>query len=845
MTHRSISRERWAKLEHLVDAALELEPDERSDFANAACSGDPALRDELKSLLAACEQSDDVLSSPAAIAYAPLLNEPDDMLPERLGAYRLIREVGRGGMATVYLADDSKHARQVAIKVMHSRIARLIGPDRFLREIEIAAGLSHPHILPLHDSGETRLENADRDADPILFFVSPFVAGETLRNLLEREKRLSADDTVRLGREIALALDYAHRQGVVHLDIKPGNILLQDGHAVVADFGIARAMSSIGSAFVGDTLLTEQGPLMGTPSYMSPEQARGDSDIDGRSDIFSLGCVLYEMVTGERPHSTDTSLLNERVPRALANVIRRAMAPGRADRFACAGDLARSLSESIAPAVDPITRVSRTTIGVLIGVALVLVGWLASAAARRGAAADVAAPAIVPAKSIAVLPFMNMADKDEEYFSDGLTGDLIDLLQKSTDLRVTARGSAFRFHEPDIDIKDVAHQLGVAYLLRGHVKKTDKQIRVITELDRASDGAVVWRETYNGTLDGIFALQDEIAEKTVNELKTTLLADALMAGTKTRNAESYNLVLRGRYFMAQPRQENLANAVAYFEEALRSDSTNASAYAGLARAYRVQAGEGWRPVAEGYRLSREAAKTAIALDPQLAEGYEALAYVQSAYDWDWDAAEASYRRALELEPGNAEVLRSAALLMAKLGRLDEAIVGLRKAVDRDPLVNTYSALSYVLGAAGRWDEAEGAARTALALGPSTVLRHFNLARALLFQGKQIAALNEVELEKGESWRLMGRAVVNYALGNMEESNKALDEYKSRFSSHVAAQIADVYAYRQEIDSAFVWLDRAYEEHDPGIADIQNDPWLQSLRRDSRYMRLLQKMRLAR
>ena len=181
-----------------------------------------------------------------------------------------------------------------------------------------------------------------------------------------------------------------------------------------------------------------------------------------------------------------------------------------------------------------------------------------------------------------------------------------------------------------------------------------------------------------------------------------------MASTKTRNAESYNLVLRGRYFMAQPKQDNLANSVTGLREALRSDSSNASAYAGLARAYRVQAGEGWRPLAEGYQLSRDAARKAIALDPQLAEGYEALAYVQSAYDWDWDAAEASYRRALELEPGNAEVLRSAALLMAKLGRLDEAIVGLRKAVDRDPLVNTYSALpATYLGAAGRWDEAEG------------------------------------------------------------------------------------------------------------------------------------------
>jgi serine/threonine-protein kinase len=843
MANRSMSRERWARLEHLVDAALELEPHERARFAESACT-DPGLREELKALLLACDQSDDAFSTPAAVAYAPLLTEPDDTLPERLGAYRLIREVGRGGMATVYLADDSKHGRQVAVKVMHSRVARLIGPDRFLREIEIAAGLSHPHILPLHDSGETRVENASGDAEPILFFVSPFVAGETLRDLLRREQRLPADDAVRLGREIALALDYAHRQGVVHLDIKPGNILLQEGHAVVADFGIARAITSVGGSVAHTDPEAAHGRHMGTPSYMSPEQWRGDPTIDARSDIFSLGCVLYEMVTGERPQGRDFAPLYEQVPRPLANVIVRAMAPSRADRFDSAGDLARALSDSSAPPPAPMGTLSRTTITMSIVAALALVGAASYAVARRDAATP-GAPAVVPTKSIAVLPFMNMADKDEEYFSDGLSRDLIDLLQKSTDLRVTAPTSAFRFHEPDIDVRDVARQLGVAYLLRGHVKKIGERIRVITELDRAADGVAVWKATYDRTLDDIFALQDEIAEKTVNELKTTLLADALMADTRTRNPESYNLVLRGRYFMAQPTRENLERSVAYFQEALRHDSTNASAYAGLARAYRVQAGESWIPLTEGYQKSREAAQTAIRLDPQLAEGYEALAYVQSAYDWDWDAAEANYRRALELEPGNAEVLRSAALLMAKLGRLDEAIVGLRKAVDRDPFVTAYSALSYVLGAAGRWDEAESAARTALALGPNTVLRHYNLARALLFQGKQIAALQEVELEKAETWRLMGRAVVNYALGNMEESDKALNEYKAKFSSHTAMQIADIYAYRNELDSASAWLERAYAQHDPGIADIRNDPWLANFRSDPRYLAILQRMHLTR
>ena len=237
------------------------------------------------------------------------------------------------------------------------------------------------------------------------------------------------------------------------------------------------------------------------------------------------------------------------------------------------------------------------------------------------------------------------------------------------------------------------------------------------------------------------------------------------------------------------------------------------------------------------------ARRAIAADSTFADGYEALAYVESAYDWNWSAAEADYRRALQLEPGNADVLRSAAMLMAKLGRFDDALVGLRKAIQRDASPRTYSNLSYVLGAAGRWDEAESAARTALALGPDGVLRHFNLGRALLFRGKPREALREIDLESGENWSLMGHAIVYHALHRDAESDRALAEYEAKFAESAALQIADVHAYRGERDAAFAWLDRAYEQRDVGIADLANDPWLASLRTDRRYASLLAKLRL--
>ena len=343
MSPSSLSRQRWLVVEPLLDAALDLEPSARSAFLNDACGGDATLRAELEALLASCERGDELLTVPAAVAYGPLLAESSPRLPTLLGdRYRIVREIGRGGMASVYLADDLKHGRQVAVKALRSEVAHLIGRGRFAREIEIAASLSHPHILPLHDSGEVPSEEPSEP--PLLYFVSPFAEGESLRDRLRRETRIEPVEAVRLGGEIALALDYAHRRGVIHLDIKPGNILLQEGHAVIADFGIARAASHASDDAVAGTL-----PILGTPSYMSPEQAQGLSDIDGRSDVYSLGCVLYEMITGERPLSRaatsdalaiarapaapDPAALHLYVSRELASVIVRVRAPSSEDRF--------------------------------------------------------------------------------------------------------------------------------------------------------------------------------------------------------------------------------------------------------------------------------------------------------------------------------------------------------------------------------------------------------------------------------------------------------------------------------------------------------------------------------
>lgn len=333
-----LSRARWREVEPLLDAALDLPTAARSAFLDRACAADAALRDAVGGVLAACDRGDAMLVTPAGVTYASLLAAPTVALPALLGGrYQVGREIGRGGMATVYLADDLRHDRQVAVKVLRPDVAWLIGCDRFRRETEVAARLVHPHILPLYDSGAVPADGVDPGGGwELPYYVSPFVAGGSLRDRLRRDARLAPGEAARVAGEVALALHYAHRQGVVHLDVKPDNILLHAGRAVLADFGIARSTRRTAAGGRGEAAAAA--PLLGTPSYMSPEQASGGADVDGRSDVYSLGCVLYECVTGERPPEAgnapvvDADVLRRGAPRALAAAITRAMAPEREAR---------------------------------------------------------------------------------------------------------------------------------------------------------------------------------------------------------------------------------------------------------------------------------------------------------------------------------------------------------------------------------------------------------------------------------------------------------------------------------------------------------------------------------
>ena len=661
---------------------------------------------------------------------------------ERLAAalsdrYRIERELGAGGMATVYLAQDLKHDRQVAVKVLKPELGAVLGAERFLAEIKVTANLRHPHILPLYDSGA---------ADEVLFYVMPFVDGESLRDRLDREKQLPLDDALRIAREVADALSYAHARGVIHRDIKPENILLESGHAVVADFGIAKAVRA-----AGGQALTQTGMSVGTPSYMSPEQAAGEQDLDGRSDLYALACVLYEMLAGQPPFTGATAevlvrqhltvdpppVTNYRpaVPAAVAAALQRALAKAPADRFNPVAQFSEALrfGESGTPAAGiaaPLpTRRFPSRAAISLAGALVLTAIVLLAVWRRGSGPPAARASPGSPKSLAVLPFESVGgDTANAYFAEGIGDELTTALAQLPGLRVAGRSSASRFKGKGASAKEVGSALGVGSVLDGTVRRAGGRVRITAQLTSASDGLVLWSESYDREAKDVFALQDDITQAIVAALQVRLAAGTTEAtsGAGTTNLEAYDLYLRGLYLYRR-RGTELLRAAELLEQAIAKDSLFARAHAALATVLLTE--PYYLPVRMGETIprARAIAQRAVALDPNLSEAHQALGIAYNG-TFEWEAAEREERKAIALEPSSAEAQYRLGFLLVTTGRITEAIQELERGKALDPLYPlTAGYLGYAEALAGHLDAAVAESRRAVELDSTNLATRTLLA----------------------------------------------------------------------------------------------------------------------
>lgn len=748
--------------------------------------------------------------------------------------YAIQREIGHGGMAVIYLAHDLKHDRDVVLKVLHPRWAEALGRERFLREIRLAAQLHHPHLLPLYDSG---------DAEGSLYYVVPFIEGGSLGDRLSRNSRLGMSASLQLAREVAEALDYAHRHNVVHRDIKPANILLDEGHAVVADFGIARAISE-----AADIQLTQSGLLVGTPAYMSPEQA-AEEGVDGRSDIYGLACVLFELVTGGTPFAGQTPLgvlarrLTEPAPRLchcgivaparLEEALACALARRPEDRFATAGEFAQQL----AAVADEITH-------------------------PQGTASDGSMSATVPASAglerhaIAVLPFVNLsAEKENEYFSDGMTEEIINALARVKGLRVAARTSSFTFKGKDLDAQTIGQRLKVRSLVEGSVRKVGNRIRLTAQLVDAADGYHRWSRTYDRTIDDVFALQEELAQAIVSELPLTTTAsmERKLVKPATENLEAYTLYMRGRYFASKRTADDLRIASGYFDQAVEVDPSSAAAHSGLAECWSLRGFEEFGDLAprEAMPKAKAAALKAIELDPASIEAHIWLGVVTMLYDWDWGQAETQFKMATE--SGSSSVAHLwYAVFLAAMSRQEESNSHILRAQTLDPVsIPVNHTITRCYAWAGKYDRALEQLRTTQQMEPHHPMTYAWLGRVYLWMHRPQEALTEVQTGMEVAGRLpllLTVAGCAYGeLGMLTKAREIVEELQEGSNRRYVSPIFQAYVLSamRELDEAFHLYDQAVEQRAGQLAflRVNQDVVRPAVRFDPRFTVLLKRIGL--
>ena len=771
-----------------------------------------------------------------------------EQLQESLGsAYTIERELGGGGMSRVFLATENRLRRKVVVKVLSPDLAAGVSAERFEREIQLAAQLQQANIVPLIATGDT---------NGLPYFTMPFVEGESLRARIAAHGKFTIAECIGILRDVARALSYAHASGVVHRDIKPDNVLLSHGAAVVTDFGIAKALSDSRSSAAGSSL-TQTGTSLGSPAYMAPEQIAGDPNVDHRADLYAFGCMGYELLAGEPPFTADTpqrvlaahltqaprpiASLRTDVPQKLSAIVMRCLEKDPRDRPANAGEMLTTL-ESVSTTDEravPLRDKSNPTVRRFGAIAALLI-LIAASAVVFNKFYSRTAKASPADRSVAVLPLANLSgDKANDYFGAGLAEEITGALSRAG-LRVVGRSSAGALSAKGMGAGEIARQLNVGNVLQGSVQRSGDQVRISVSLISAPDESVLWSERYDRGMKDVFAVQDEIARAVAGELKVKLAGSQKLARADTEDPEAHTAYLQGLYLWNRRNAAGLRKAISLFADAVRRDPSYAQAYGGMAMAYVVLPAYDDIDTDEMLDRAREAGVRALALDSGNVQALTALAYTD-ALQYRNASAERLFNRAIAADSSFATAYFWRALLFLQQLRNDEALADVMKARSLEPaslVINT--AITQVLYDMRRYDDAEKSGRAVFQLDSTFQLGIVDLAKVLIEKGKAAEAIAMVQpiLDIPGISHLEKVGVMAYGLsraGRTDEAKVLLNRPgsqpgKGQSRRGMVAAALDALGEREK---AIEVLRAAVDDHDLWLAHYFGAAPYDGLRKDSR------------
>jgi serine/threonine protein kinase/tetratricopeptide (TPR) repeat protein len=887
--------ERLQRSDEILQGALELAPEARAAFLDEACAGDKALRQKVESLLAAAQQMDGFMEERMSrVAGELMIDGPVTATAgQMIGYYKIVELLDKGGMGEVYLATDTRSGREVALKLLPApSVSDQQRVRRFQQEARSILALNHPNIVTIYEIGQT---------DSAHYIVTERITGETLRQRLERTP-LEIPEALAIAIEVAKALEATHAAGIMHRDIKPENIMLRpDGYVKVLDFGIAKLTERQAPLISTEAatmmkVQTAPGVVMGTVYYMSPEQARGQ-EVDARTDIWSLGAVLYEMVAGRPPFESEApndvmALILQKgkeplplaryrpeAPPELQRIITKALQKERDKRYQTIKDLRldlenlkqeeefkAKLEQSVSPEPGSTKTATASSAQTTSSAEYLVTGIkshkgsisLAVAALLVVSAAIASYSYFTRSDSLAVLPFTYvntdpnvMADPDREYLSDGITESIINHLSQLPNLRVIPRSTVFHYKDKEVDPQPVGRELGVRTVLIGRIIQRGDNLTIRTELVDVENNRQLWGEQYDRKVSDLLALQGEIAEEISNKLRLRWLTKTerqQITRNYTENTEAYQLYLKGRYYWNKRTSEGLGKAAVFFEQAIEKDPNYALAYSGVADSYSVPQ----NPIAPRDRMpkAKAAAMKALELDDTLAEAHASLGNVKHTYDWDFAGAEREFKRAIELNPNYTSAHHFYALLLASLGRWQQANDQIKRALDLEPfslIIN--SSAGRILYLEREYDHASEQLHKALELDPNFARAHFFLGQ--VYQEKGLNEQAVAEFQKAlqldvNQYLLAGLGYAYATSGKRDEAMKVLDQLKDLSKQRYASSygIAIIHLGLGEKDAAFESLEKAYQERSEGLSSLMVEPRWDSLRADPRFADLLKRIGLA-